>query len=428
MKKPVSPMNPRKGFLVATLIWAAACLLGSVPYLISGTFNNFIDAFFEAASGFTTTGATVIDDLSSVHPAILFFRSLTHWLGGMGIVVFFAALLPSWGVRGQIAAYAETPGPSKGKLTSKFADTARDLYLIYIGFTVCETLLLKITGMNWLDSITASFSTMATGGFANYNDNAAGFSVLAKVIIIVFMYFAGINFNLFYRVRKHGLKALYKDEEVRYYTIFMAVGIALIFTCNLFYLGNRNAGTTLLDAAFHVVSINTTTGFTISNYELWPTFSKIVLFCFFFIGGCASSTGGGIKVSRVIICLKLVKRYFSRKVHPNRIGIVTLNNVEISTDVIIRTSGFVFMYIAALIIGTLLISLDDLGFMTSFSCAASCLGNIGPGFILIGPSFNFGVLSPFTKFLCSWLMIAGRLELYTLFTLFTRYYWNPDRC
>ena len=421
-------MNPRKGFLVATLIWAAACLLGSVPYLISGTFNNFIDAFFEAASGFTTTGATVIDDLSSVHPAILFFRSLTHWLGGMGIVVFFAALLPSWGVRGQIAAYAETPGPSKGKLTSKFADTARDLYLIYIGFTVCETLLLKITGMNWLDSITASFSTMATGGFANYNDNAAGFSVLAKVIIIVFMYFAGINFNLFYRVRKHGLKALYKDEEVRYYTIFMAVGIALIFTCNLFYLGNRNAGTTLLDAAFHVVSINTTTGFTISNYELWPTFSKIVLFCFFFIGGCASSTGGGIKVSRVIICLKLVKRYFSRKVHPNRIGIVTLNNVEISTDVIIRTSGFVFMYIAALIIGTLLISLDDLGFMTSFSCAASCLGNIGPGFILIGPSFNFGVLSPFTKFLCSWLMIAGRLELYTLFTLFTRYYWNPDRC
>ena len=421
-------MNPRKGFLVATLIWIAACLLGSVPYLISGTFNNFIDAFFEAASGFTTTGATVIDDLSSVHPAILFFRSLTHWLGGMGIVVFFAALLPRWGVRGQIAAYAETPGPSKGKLTSKFADTARDLYLIYIGFTACETLLLKITGMNWLDSITASFSTMATGGFANYNDNAAGFSVLAKVIIIVFMYFAGINFNLFYRVRKHGLKALYKDEEVRYYTIFMAVGIALIFTCNLFYLGNRNAGTTLLDAAFHVVSINTTTGFTISNYELWPTFSKIVLFCFFFIGGCASSTGGGIKVSRVIICLKLVKRYFSRKVHPNRIGIITLNNVEISTDVIIRTSGFVFMYITTLIIGTLLISLDDLGFMTSFSCAASCLGNIGPGFILIGPSFNFGVLSPFTKFLCSWLMIAGRLELYTLFTLFTRYYWNPDRC
>ena len=428
MKKPVSPMNPRKGFLVATLIWVAACLLGSVPYLISGTFNNFIDAFFEAASGFTTTGATVIDDLSSVHPAILFFRSLTHWLGGMGIVVFFAALLPSWGVRGQIAAYAETPGPSKGKLTSKFADTARDLYLIYIGFTACETLLLKITGMNWFDSITASFSTMATGGFANYNDNAAGFSVLAKVIIIVFMYFAGINFNLFYRVRKHGLKALYKDEEVRYYTIFMAVGIALIFTCNLFYLGNRNSGTTLLDAAFHVVSINTTTGFTISNYELWPTFSKIVLFCFFFIGCCASSTGGGIKVSRVIICLKLVKRYFSRKVHPNRIGIVTLNNVEISTDVIIRTSGFVFMYIATLIIGTLLISLDDLGFMTSFSCAASCLGNIGPGFILIGPSFNFGVLSPFTKFLCSCLMIAGRLELYTLFTLFTRYYWNPDRC
>ena len=201
-------MNIRKGFLIAAVIWISACFVGAVPFLISGTFNNFTDAFFEAASGFTTTGASVIDDLETVPGIILFWRSLTHWLGGMGIVVFFAAILPGWGLKGQIAAYAETPGPSKGKLTSRFADTARNLYLIYLGFTAAESVLLRISGMNWFDSVTAAFSTMATGGFANYNDNAAGFPVFSKLIIILFMYLAGINFNLFYRVKRYGFKVL----------------------------------------------------------------------------------------------------------------------------------------------------------------------------------------------------------------------------
>ncbi|MBO5994635.1 MAG: TrkH family potassium uptake protein [Firmicutes bacterium] len=427
MQKPSKSMNPRKGFLIVSAIWVSACVIGAVPFMISGTFDNFIDAFFEASSGFTTTGATVIDDIGSCPKPILFWRCLTHWLGGMGIVVFFAALIPMWGIRGQIAAYAETPGPSKGKLTSRFAETARNLYGIYILITLVLIIILKILDMNWFDAVTTAFSTMATGGFANTNDNAGCFSIPVKVVLIFFMFLAGINFNLFYRAGKQGPKVIIKDQEVRFYTIIMLAGALLIFTCNVWYKTDYNAGMTLLDSMFHVVSINTTTGFTMGDYDSWPTFSRMVLFGFFFIGGCASSTGGGIKVSRIMICLKLVKRSFSLRLHPNRVGKITINNVGVDTDTAIKATGFVFTYILTVIVGTLLISLNDLGFMTSFSCAASCLGNIGPGFALIGPSYNYGALSLFSKFVCSILMIAGRLELYTLFVLFSPHYWNPNR-
>ena len=420
-------MNPRKGFLIVSAIWVIACVIGAVPFLISGTFDNFIDAFFEASSGFTTTGATVISDIGSCPKPILFWRCLTHWLGGMGIVVFFAALIPMWGIRGQIAAYAETPGPSKGKLTSKFAETARNLYGIYILITLVLVIILKILQMSWFDAVTTAFSTMATGGFANTNDNAGCFSVPVKVVLVFFMYLAGINFNLFYRAGKQGPKVIIKDQEVRFYTAIMLTGGLLIFACNFWHKTDYNAGMTMLDSIFNVVSINTTTGFTIGDYDSWPTFSRMVLFTFFFIGGCASSTGGGIKVSRIMICLKLVKRSFSMRLHPNRVGKITMNNVGIDTDTAIRATGFVFIYIVTILIGTLLISMNDLGFMTSFSCAASCLGNIGPGFSLIGPCYNYGVLSGFSKLVCSFLMIAGRLELYTLFVLFSPYYWNPNK-
>ena len=420
-------MNPRKGFLIVSLVWVTACILGALPFLISGTFDNFTDAFFEASSGFTTTGATVINDFDSCPRLILFWRSLTHWLGGMGIVVFFAALIPRWGIRGQIAAYAETPGPSKGKLTSRFQDTARDLYGIYILITLILIIILKILNMSLFDAVTTAFSTMATGGFGNTGANAGAFSVPVRAVLIFFMYLAGINFNLFYKASKQGLKAITRDHEVRFYTIIMLVGSLLIFTCNFWHKTDYNAGMTLLDSMFHVVSINTTTGFTSCDYDSWPTFSRMVLFSFFFIGGCASSTGGGIKVSRIMICLKLVRRSFSMRLHPNRVGKITMNSIEIDTDTAIRATGFVFLYIATALIGTVLISFNNLGFMTSLSCATSCLGNIGPGFGLVGPSFNYSVLSTFSKYVCSFLMIAGRLELYTLFVLASPHYWDPNR-
>ena len=427
MKSTKKAFPARKGFLIAALVWLSACIIGAVPYLISGTYDNFIDAFFEAASGFTTTGATCIEDLSAVPGIVLFWRSLTHWLGGMGIVVLFAAFFPSWGIHGQLAAYAETPGPSKGKFTARFSDTAKDLYKIYLTITIVLFIILKLLDMSWLDSITTAFSTLATGGFANYNNNAEGFSIPVKIVLILFMYIAGINFNLLYGVKKHGIKILARDQEFRFYTAIMTVGALLIFCANSFLMSRRGFGYNLLDSFFHVVSINTTTGFTIGNYDMWPTFSRMILLCFFFIGGCASSTGGGIKVSRIIICIKLIRRYFSMRIHPNRISKITMNRMEISTDVAIKTTGFIFTYIAVLIIGTLIISLNGLGFITSFSCAASCLANVGPGFGLIGPAFNFTALSQFSRLICSFLMIIGRLELYTIIVLFSRHYWNPDR-
>ena len=427
MSKQHKSMNQRTGFLIVSVIWICACIIGAFPFMISGTFDNFIDAFFEAASGFTTTGATVIHDLESVSRPILFWRCLTHWLGGMGIVVFFAALMPMWGIKGQIAAYAETPGPSKGKLTSKFAETARNLYLIYLAFTVVLVLILKVLKMSWFDAVTTAFSTMATGGFSNYNDNAQSFSIPVKIILILFMYLAGVNFNLFYKSIRRGPRVLIKDQEFRFYTFIMLAGAVLIFLINYRHSSGDDTGIIFLDSIFHVVSVNTTTGFTISNYDTWPTFSKMVLFCFFFIGGCASSTGGGIKVSRIMICLKLVKRSFSIKVHPYRVGKISMNSEEIATDTAIKATAFVFTYIATLFIGMLFISLNNLGFMTSFSCAASCLGNIGPGFEMIGPSFTYETLNGFTKLVCTFLMIAGRLELYTLFVLFSPYYWDPNK-
>jgi trk system potassium uptake protein TrkH len=281
--------------------------------------------------------------------------------------------------------------------------------------------------MSWLDSITTAFSTIATGGFTNYNDNASGFSVQVKIILIVFMYIAGVNFNLYYRFRRQGIKVFLKDQELRFYTIVMAVGALLIFAVNCWFRTGESIGYNLLDSFFHVVSVNTTTGFTFGNYDNWPTTSRMILFCFFFIGGCASSTAGGIKVSRILICLKLIKRSFSMRIHPYRVSKITINEHEISSDIAIKATGFVFIYMATVIIGTLLISINGLGFMTSFSCAASCLGNIGPGFGLIGPAFNYSMLNSFSKLICSFLMIAGRLEIYTVLVLFSKYYWNPDR-
>lgn len=424
--KSVSAFKARDGYLIVSSVWFFSCILGAIPFLVSGTFDNFVDAFFESCSGFSTTGATVIDNLESVPKPILFWRALTHWLGGMGIVVFFMALIPSFGIKGQITAYSETPGPSKGKLTSRFTDTAKNLYLIYAFLTISEAFLLKISGMSLFDSVTTAFSTMGTGGFANTSQNAGAFSTSAKIIVIIFMIIAGMNFNLYYRAFKLGFKSVIRDQEARFYFSIIAIWSFLICSGLLVYGTYSNIPAAFLDSIFHVVSIITTTGFTFGNYELWPTFPQIMLFLLFFVGGCACSTGGGIKISRVQIALKLIKRSFSLRVHPYRIAPLTINNAEISTETTIRTTGFIFMYFMTFLGGTLFISLNEQSLITSISAAASCLGNIGPGFGLIGPAFTYSSLSDFSKIVCSFLMIAGRLELYTVFVLFSRYYWNPN--
>ena len=430
MKPSPEKFKSRDGFFVVSLTWLVASIAGAMPFWISGAMPNLADAIFESASGFSTTGSSILTDIEIMPKPILFWRSFTHWLGGMGIIVFVMAILPAIGISGQLVAYAETPGPVKDKVTARFTDTAKGLYALYIGMTLIQAVLLRLGKMSWYDAFIHTFGTVGTGGFSNYNTSIAHFdSVYIELVIIVFMVLSGINFNLYYVAinQGRGLKTVFRDDETRFYLTVMGIAAALIFGYNIIFNGFTNIGGELMDALFHVVSITTTTGYGSGDYDLWPTFSKMVLFALFFFGGCSGSTGGGIKHIRMLVALKLLRRSFSLKMHPKRIIPVRVNGADLSSDVVIKITNFLFMYIATLFAGIMLIGLDGMDFMSTVSAAATCLGNIGPGFNLVGPTMNFALLSDFAKYVCSFLMIAGRLELYTVFTLFTRYYWNSNK-
>lgn len=421
-------MKVRDGFLVVSISWLLCSVIGALPFWLSGSIPSAADAFFESCSGFSTTGASILSDIEALPRSILFWRSFTHWLGGMGIVVFVMALLPVLGISGQIAANAETPGPTKDKLTAHFSDTARNLYLLYLGFTLAEVLLLKLGGMSFYDAFIHSFGTIGTGGFSNYNDSVGHFdSPYIQIVILLFMILAGMNFNLLYLVRRRGLSLLLRDEETRFYLSVMGAAALLVFAANQVFSHFRQPLQSLLDSAFQVVSVMTTTGYATADYDIWPTFSRMVILCLFFFGGSSSSTSGGVKCVRVLVCLKLIRRSFSLRLHPNRIVPITLNDAELPTEVVIKITNFVLTYIAVIFAGTLLLSVDNLDFITSFSAAATCVGNIGPGFNLLGPTCNFSILSDFSTVVCAFLMLAGRLELITVFALFSKYYWNPNK-
>ena len=429
--KPSSEkLKARDGFFVVSLTWLVCSVVGAAPFVISGAIPDLADAIFESASGFSTTGSSILTDIEVMPKSILFWRSFTHWLGGMGIIVFIMAMLPALGISGQAVAYAETPGPIKDKFTARFYDTAKNLYKLYLVMTVVLIVLLRIGKMSWYDACIHAFGTVGTGGFSNYNASIAHFdSVYIEIVIITFMALAGVNFSLYYAGlhQRRPLRTLLRDDESRFYFSIMGLASLMIFICNIAFNGFRNIGGELLDAVFHVVSVTTTTGFASGDYDLWPTFSRMIIFALFFFGGCSGSTGGGVKHIRILVVLKLLRRSFSLKVHPNRVIPVTINNKDIATDVVIKITGFIFMYIAVLFGGIILLSVDGMDFMSTVSAAATCLGNIGPGFNLVGPTMNFALLSDFAKYVCSFLMIAGRLELFTVFTLFSRYYWNPDK-
>lgn len=429
--KPSSEkFKSRDGFFVVSLTWLVASFAGALPFWLSGAMPGFADAIFESASGFSTTGSSILTDIEIMPRSILFWRSFTHWLGGMGIIVFVMALLPAIGISGQVVAYAETPGPIKDKMTAHFADTAKGLYTIYMVMTVVQIILLKLGNMSWYDAVIHTFGTVGTGGFSNYNASIAYFdSIYIEIVIIVFMVLSGINFNLYYGAVFQGkkLKTVFMDDETRFYLTSMGVASLLIFGYNIIFSGFKNVGGEFMDAVFHVASITTTTGYASGDYDLWPTFSKMVLFAMFFFGGCSGSTGGGIKNIRILVALKLLRRSFSLKIHPNRIIPVRINCKELSNDIVIKITNFLFIYIATLFAGIALIGIDGMDFMSTVSTAATCLGNIGPGFNLVGPTMNFALLSDFSKYVCSFLMIAGRLELYTVFILFSRYYWNSNK-
>ncbi len=421
-------LKERDGFLIVSLCWIISSIVGATPFVMSGAIPSPVDAFFETCSGFSTTGSSILNDIEALPKSMLFWRSFTHWLGGMGIIVFATALLPSIGIKGQIIASAETPGPTLDKVAPRFADTAKNLYLVYILFTVVEIILLLAGGMNLYDALVHTFGTVGTGGFSSYGNSIAHFdSYYLQWVIIIFMILCGINFNLYFTLARRGIKAFFRDSELRFYLIIIGV-ISVLIYLNIFLTGYYDhAGRAFTDSVFQVVSIITTTGYATCDYDIWPTFSKMLIFILMLTGACSSSTGGGVKLIRILIALKMVRRGVSLKLHPNRFIPVTLNNKSVPQEVATNIANYIFMYIFIVFAGSLLISLNGFDLMTTISSVMTCVGNIGPGYNLVGPAMNFADFSDFSKIIFSFLMIAGRLELFTFFMLFSPHYWNANK-
>lgn len=418
----------RDGYIIVALCWILASCVAAAPFVISGEITNPIDAFFETCSGFSTTGSSILTDVEAMSKGLLFWRSFTHWLGGMGILIFAIALLPNLGISGQVIAKAEAPGPTLDKLTPKLSDTAKMLYLLYICFTAAETILLMFGGLSLFDSLVHTFGTVGTGGFSSYNDSIAHFdSAYVDIVISIFMIMSGVNFNLYFIIFRQNLKGFFKDAELRLFLSIIGISTLLI-SINLYATDTiGNIVTSFRYSLFQTATIISTTGFVTANYDLWPTFCKMILLILMFIGGCSCSTGGGLKVIRILVIVKLIKRGISLKLHPNAFMSLKINNKPLPVDTASAIASFVFLYIITIFVSTILVSMDGFNLLTSFSAVVTCLGNIGPGFDLVGPVMNFSIFSNGTKLLLSFLMLAGRLELFTIFLLLTPRFWNPNK-
>ncbi|MDA3955864.1 TrkH family potassium uptake protein [Oceanispirochaeta sp.] len=418
-------MSPRDGFMLVSLAWISSSAMGALPFYLSGAIPNYTDAYFETMSGFTTTGASILTAIEGLPYSILFWRSLTHWLGGMGIVVLTVAIFPLLGIGGLQLLKAEAPGPSVDKITPKIAHTAKILWFIYLGLTVLETMLLLLGGMNLFDSLTHTFGTMATGGFSPKNTSVGFYkSPYIHWVITIFMVMAGMNFALYFKLLTGRIKGILIDSEMKAYlgiflTASLAITISLLKTdvYDGFFEG-------LQYASFQVASILTTTGFATTDYDLWPAFSKTILFLMMFIGGCAGSTGGGIKVVRIVTLFKLSVRELKRLIYPRSVFHLWLNKMVVRKDIISVITGFVFLYIFTLLITTVVVAAGGYDILSSFSTALVTVGNIGPGFNLVGPTMNYSFFQPGIKWFLSLAMMMGRLEIYTVMVLFIPHFWK----
>lgn len=423
----VKPKNKsmfiREGFVIVGLAWIVMSLFGALPFTLSGEIPHYIDALFETISGFTTTGASILNDVEAMSKSMLFWRSFTHWIGGMGVLVFVLAILPNSEGQNIYLLKAESTGPQVGKLVSKVRFTARILYIIYFGITLLEVVLLLLGNNSLFDSIVMSFGTAGTGGFGIYADSVGGFNIYSQVVIAVFMMIFGINFNLYYLAIVGKVKQAIKSEELRWYLGIILMSTIMI-TINLMVNLNQTFGIALKDAYFQVSSILTTTGFATVDFNLWPTFSKIILITIMFIGGCAGSTGGGIKVSRIVILFKSLKREIQKLLHPNSVSPVKMEGELVESNVVKGVTVYFAFIIVLLFLGTLLVSFDGLDFTSTFTGVIACINNIGPGLNLVGPMGNFDCFSYFSKIVLSILMLVGRLEVYPILILFLPKTWT----
>ena len=416
-------LGTREGFLLVTSGWIAASVFGALPFVFSHSIPSYTDAFFETMSGFTTTGASILTDIEGLSHGILFWRSLTHWLGGMGIVVLTVALLPVLGIGGIQLLKAEAPGPSMDKITPKITQTAKILWLIYVGFTVLETILLMFGGMSLFDASTHTFGTLATGGFSTKAASVGAFnSAFIHIVITVFMVLAGMNFNLYYKLISGNFKDFFKDTEMRVY-IFIFLFVTLIIGINLLdYYGTF--GKSLQYAGFQTASILTTTGFATADFSLWPAFSRNALFFVMFIGGCSGSTGGGIKVVRIVVLIKLAVNEMKQMVYPRGVFPLRMNGSIMKKEIVYPIAGFFFLYVALLLAVSIIVASGGYDILTSFTTALAILGNIGPGFGKIGPALNYSFYPDYIKWVLSTAMMFGRLEIYTVLILLTPKLWR----
>lgn len=404
-----------EGYVSVALCWIVLSICGAIPLYLSGYFPNPVDALFEIVSGFTTTGATILSDVESLPRSVLMWRSFSHWIGGMGILVFMLAILPMAGASSMYLMKAESPGPSVGKLVPKVRSTAKILYMIYFFMTLAEMILLIFAGCPVFDSVNMAFATAGTGGFGVLNSSAGDYNVLTQLILTIFMILFGVNFNIYFLIYSGYLKDALKSEEARAYMGIIGVSILLI-TVNILPMFS-NVGEALLHSAFQVASIITTTGFATVDFDLWPEFSRTILVLLMFVGACAGSTGGGLKVSRVVIMVKTVKKELAFIVHPRNVRKTRFEGKQVEHEVLRSINVFLISYLAIFVVSVLMLSLDNYDGITNFTAVASTINNIGPGLAKVGPTQNFAFYSNLSKLVMIFDMLAGRLEIFPMLIL-----------
>lgn len=404
--------HTKEGFVTVALGWVVLSMVGALPFTLTGDIPSYVNALFEIISGFTTTGASILTDVEALSYTNIFWRSFTHWIGGMGVFVFILAIVPMMGGSTMHLMKAESPGPSVDKFVPKVKDTAKILYMIYIGITVVQILCLLFAKMPLFDTLTLTFGTVGTGGFGIKNDSLAGYTSLQQNIITFFMIASGVNYSAYFLILSKNVKDAFRMEEVRWYFGIILCSAAII-TWNTLPLYSGLAET-LKHAFFQVGSIITTTGYSTTDFDLWPELSKTVLILLMIVGACAGSTGGGFKVSRILILMKTIRKELSLMIHPRQIKQIRMNGHIIKEDVLRSANVYTIIYFLLFLLSVLFISIDNLDFTTNFTAVAATLNNIGPGLAKVGPTCNFDCYSVFSKFVLMFDMLAGRLELYPL--------------
>jgi trk system potassium uptake protein TrkH len=426
VKRPVETRDVgyREGFAIATFSWLLLAFFGAVPFYLSGAVSNFVDAFFETMSGFTTTGASVITDIESLPHGILFWRSLTQWLGGMGIIVLTLALIPSLKIAGMKLFRAEVPGPTKDKVVPGVINTSRQLYKVYLIISVAAFLSLKAAGLSWFDSFIHTFSTVATGGFSNQNASIGSYNdPLVEGIIIFFMFIAGINFALHFHALKKNFNPLRQDKETKLYGAILFLAI-LFVGINLVMTMNYSTADAFRQSAFQVISIMTTTGYATADFNQWPAFSKAVLVGLMFFGGCAGSTAGGMKLARLYILSKSVSRQIVKLIHPQAVIPVRIGKHVVSDAIVENVQTFFFIFLGIHAFSVITLTSMGMDLESAFSAVLASITNVGPGLGMVGPMSNFADVPAVGKLLLAFCMLLGRLELYTVLVVFNIRFWR----